>query len=128
VYDASNTSPWRDRSAPLPEAQRVIPAEVVRFNRRYADNGTVADWQAWVKDCPPVPAHARRGERPAGRVVGTDELPPDARPDVEVAHLVRAEVEKSAGKLSFSQATLQVLRERPELAEAYRSQPGVKDS
>lgn len=111
----------------------MIAAERERFNRRYGAAGTVADWVAWVRDAPPVPAIYRRG---ATAVIGqaghatdksVDDLPADATPDVEVAHLARAEVEKSGGKLSFSAASIKVLRANPELAERYRYQPGVKD-
>lgn len=106
---------------------RVNAAERARFDRRYGDSGTVADWQSWVKDAPPV--KFRRGEQPPGRVVDSgDSLRPDSRPDVELMHLAEAEVERSAGRLTFSQASIKVMQENPELAERYRYMPGVKDS
>lgn len=43
-------------------------------------------------------------------------------------HLTPAEVEKSGGKLTYSAANQNVLRAHPELAERYRSMPGIKDA
>jgi hypothetical protein len=51
-----------------------------------------------------------------------DKLPPDQ----QVARKVEAEVLKYGGKLSYSECTKRVLRANPELAESYRSQPGIK--
>ena len=63
-----------------------------------------------------------------GRVTDSrDQLPADSTPDIELMHLTRAEIERSGGRLSYSQANLVVLRRDVELAERYRHMPGVKD-
>lgn len=108
---------------------RVVAAERVRFDRRYRDAPelrTAENWKAWVADCPPV--KFRRGEQPPGRAVDTgDNMRPDSRPDVELARLAEIEFEKHGGRLTFSQCSILVMKRDPQLAEAYRSQPGVKE-
>lgn len=110
-------------------AQSWRPAERARFDRRYRDDptgATVENWQAWVKDCAPVPAIYRRDGTSRTSTTVDDALPLDAAPDAQVVFMTRQAVEKSGGKLSYYQAQREVLKAHPGLADAYRLQPGTK--
>lgn len=108
---------------------RVVAAERVRFDRRYRDapdGRTVENWRAWVADVP-RPTFNRPRTAGSGGEDSRNTMSADARPDVELAALAKAEVEKSGGRLTFSQASIKVMEENPELANRYRFFPGVKD-
>lgn len=82
--------------------------------------------RAWIADVPrPPPLN-----RPRAAGTGDDSrntMSADARPDVELMHLAKAEVEKSGGRLTFSAASIKEVQDNPELAERYRYMSGVKD-
>jgi len=106
---------------------RCVPAERERFNRRYGDKGTVAEWNDWLRDSP-RPLQIYSQQRPHGRSNDDrDSMQDGERPDSKLVALAQKEVEKSNGQLTYFAAQQKVLRANPELAEAYRHMPGNKE-
>ena len=107
-------------------AGRILARDRHAFERRMGADATLEDARQWIQ-ATPRPAQLNHGRPGAGVVPGDDGMPA-AAPDAEVVRLALAEVERSGGKLTYSQASIKVLRANPELADRYRYQPGVKDS
>lgn len=104
---------------------RVLPRDRHAFEVRMGKDGTLEAAREWIAGTP-KPAPLNRPGVPV-RADSDDAPLTFGRPDQEVAHLTRREVEKSNGRLSYFAASTKVLRANPELAERYRHMPGDKE-
>jgi hypothetical protein len=109
---------------------RVLPRDRFAFERahRMGAPPTLEDARLWIAGTPHAPPLNRPGV-PAGYVAPSigDSLLPGTPPDAQVVFMTRESIAKSGGRLSYYQAQREVLQSNPELAEKYRSQPGIKE-
>jgi hypothetical protein len=105
-------------------ASRCLPAAREYFSKlmRLADDAsfqrvTVADWQNFVRTQPRPPTR-----EPAARVAAS--FSKATCPDEELAERV-ALMRSEQPSLDYAAASLKVLRSDPDLAERYRSAPGI---
>lgn len=106
---------------------RILPRDRHAFEVRMGRDATLEEARKWITTTP-RPTASNRPAAPGGAGQDVSTLPIDATPDLEVVRLARAEIERSGGKLSFFDATQEVLHANPDLAERYRYMPGVKDA
>jgi hypothetical protein len=106
-------------------AGRILPRDREAFFRRYGDDATLADAEAWVRETPRAPSsNARSSFTGSGATAATGE-----RVDVTLARMVDEEIEearKTGLKLDQMQASLRVFKKAPELAQAWKFIPGEK--
>lgn len=102
---------------------RVLPRDREAFYGRMGTSATLEEARAWIGATPRPAAFV---QRQSSTRVAERAFHASANPDEELVGRAQELVDKSGGKLTYSQASLKVLREDRELAERYRHLPGER--